>query len=287
MTTLHQYATAADWTTALDAALRAPPDGSSVALAEKFIAFLEDTENDAFTSARAWNMLGCTRHLAGDFHGALTAYERAIALVDHADAGADEVSCQAFVMVNVGEVWCDLGDCPAAHAELLKAVAFIHRTAPTSGTPQQLGKAYQLLAVAEPTEAERWLLASAAVLHDRDFNAMLAETLIRLLALQLQREEFEPALVSQIGSLLEIVDAGQAATLMGQLMGLFQPLLALAEPPTAYLGQALKAIGTSLRRDDPELESRIHWAVSWLEALGQDAQADALRTWADLTATTE
>ena len=289
MTTIHQYTTAADWITAIDAALRARPDGSAVALAKKFIAFLEVTEHDALTNARAWNLVGCAHHLAGDFHNALHAYGRALALVDHVDASADEVGCQALLMINVGEAWCDLGDGPAAHTELSKALSFIQSNPPTAATPQMLGKIYQLLAFSEPDAAERWLLASAAVLHGKGFEAMLAETLIRILSLQFGREEFHTALVllQQICSLIEAIDAPRAATLMNQLMHLHQPLLTSLEPPTEYLSQALRVIGTSLRRDDPDLTSRMKWAVSWLNALGQEKQADALRVWADLTATTE
>ena len=289
MTTIHQYTTAADWITAIDEALRARPDGSAVALAAKFIAFLEDTDRDALTNARAWNFSGCAHHLAGDFHSGLHAYGRALALVDHVDASADEVGCQALLMINVGEAWCDLGDGPAAHTELSKALAFIQSNPPTAATPQMLGKIYQLLAFAEPDEAERWLLASAAVLHGKGFEAMLAETLIRILSLQFGREEFHTALVllQQICSLIEAIDAPRAATLMNQLMHLHQPLVTSSEPPTVYLGQALGVLGKSIRRDDPELTPRISWAVSWLNALGHEEQADALRAWADITATTE
>ena len=281
MTTMHPYTNVTDWIAAFDTVLRAPPDGSALALAEQYLVFL-GAEHDALTRARAWNMVGCAHHLAGDFHSALASYKSALALVDHADASTDAVRCLALLMINVGEAWCDLGDCLAAYAELSKAVALIQRTAPTYETPQLLGKAYQLLATAEPAEAEGWLLASAAVLHGKGFDAMLAETLIGIHSLQLRREEFDPAmaLLRQICSLVEVMDAARAAALLGQIQYHHQPLVTLAEPPTAYLG-------TSLRRDDPDLAARMHWAVSWLEELGQVDQADALRAWADLTATTE
>ena len=109
------------------------------------------------------------------------------------------------------------------------------------------------------------------------------------LSLQFSREEFHSALVllQQICSLIEVIDAPRAATLMNQLMHLHQSLLTSSEPLTVYLSQALSVLGKSIRRDDPELTPRMSWAVSWLDALGQEEQADALRVWADLTATTE